>query len=61
MDALISAFGEHMEQSLEEREKAAGKRQKESAPTDEELLHGPQLKENAKSQEEIDALLFGTD
>ncbi len=61
VDALISAFGEHVNEPLEERKKLAAKKKNEEQSEDEKLEHGPQLKKNAKSQKEIDALLAGSD
>ncbi len=59
VDALVSAFGEQVNEGMEK--KAESQEKKEAPKADEELLHGPELKENAKSQQEIDALLFGDD
>ena len=61
VDALIAAFGEQVNDSPEERNKVAGKKKNEELSEDEKLKHGPQLKKNAQSQKEIDALLFGDD
>ena len=63
VDALISAFGEQVNDSLEEKKKADGetKKKSEERSEDEVLMHGPQLEENAQSQKEIDAILFGND
>ena len=63
VDALISAFGEHVNNGLEERKKTDGetKKRNEELSEDQKLEHGPQLKENAQSQQEIDAILFGND
>ncbi len=48
---------------LDEKKKAEGetKKKDEKLSEDEKLMHGPQLVEKAKSQKEIDALLFGDD
>ncbi len=63
VDALISAFGEQVNNGLEEKRKADGetKKKSEERSEDEVLMHGPQLEENAQSQKEIDAILFGND
>ena len=63
VDALISAFGEQVNNGLEEKKKAGGetKKKSEERSEDEVLMHGPQLEENAQSQKEIDAILFGND
>ena len=63
VDALISAFGEQVNDGLEEEKKADGetKKKSEERSEDEFLMDGPQLEENAQSQKEIDAILFGND
>ena len=63
VDALISAFGEQVNDGLEEKQKADGetKKKSEERREDEVSMHGPQLEENAQSQKEIDAILFGND
>ena len=63
VDALISAFGEQVNDGLEEKQKADGetKKKSEERSEDEVSMHGPQLDENAQSQKEIDAILFGND
>ena len=63
VDALISAFGEQVNDGLEEKKKADGetKKKSEERSEDEVSMHGPQLDENAQSQKEIDAILFGND
>ena len=63
VDALISAFGEQVNDGLEEKQKADGetKKKSEERNEDEVSMHGPQLEENAQSQKEIDAILFGND
>ena len=63
VDALIAAFGEQVNDGLGEKKKADGatKKKDEELSEDEKLMHGPQLVENAQSQKEIDALLFGDD
>ena len=63
VDALISAFGEQVNDGLEEKKKADGetKKKSEERSEDEVLMHGPQLEENAQSRKEIDAILFGDD
>jgi chemotaxis protein CheZ len=61
VDAMVAAFGEE----AVARPAQAGKPAKPKADgdkkpiADEDLLHGPQLKSAAKTQDEIDALLFG--
>ena len=62
VDALISAFGSQVNDGFEEEE-ADGETKKKNDKLDKgkELVNGPQLKEDAKSQQEIDALLFGDD
>jgi chemotaxis protein CheZ len=63
VDALISAFGEQVNDGLEEKKKADGetKKKSEERSEDEVPMHGPQLDESAQSQKEIDAILFGND
>lgn len=63
VDALISAFGEQVNDGLEEKQKADGemKKKSEERSEDEIPMHGPQLEENAQSRKEIDAILFGND
>ena len=63
VDALISAFGEQVNDGLEEKQEADGetKKKSEERREDEIPMHGPQLEENAQSQKEIDAILFGND
>lgn len=63
VDALLSAFGDEIARykaSLPDEPEAAPEPE-EAAPTDEELLHGPQKKNDAISQDEIDALLASFD
>lgn len=56
---LVDAFGAEIERI---REDDATPTEEDAKPiTDEDLLHGPQLKDEAKSQEEIDALLASFD
>lgn len=58
IDALVDAFGQEIEKVKEVQPKPEAP--PEPAPvTDADLLHGPQLKGEAKSQAEIDAL-FGS-
>jgi len=56
---LVDAFGAEIERikDVEDVSPAEG----DGTITDEDLLHGPQLKDEAKSQEEIDALLASFD
>lgn len=56
---LVDAFGAEIDRIKEE---TPIKTEADDAPlTDEDLLHGPQLKDEAKSQEDIDALLASFD
>jgi len=56
---LVDAFGAEIDRIKEETPIQSAE---DDAPqTDEDLLHGPQLKDEAKSQEEIDALLASFD
>ncbi len=60
VDALLTAFGDEIA-----KYKAANPQPDsepvEETPSDEELLHGPQLKQEAMSQDDIDALLASFD
>ena len=60
VDALLAAFGDEIA-----KYKVANPKTEEppeaQKPTDEELLHGPQMKEQAMSQDDIDALLNSFD
>jgi len=58
IDALVEAFGSE----IEKYKKSAPEEESEpEAVTDQDLLNGPQLKEKAQTQEEIDALLASFD
>jgi len=58
IDALVEAFGSE----IAKYKKSAPEEEPEpEAVTDEDLLNGPQLKEKAQTQEEIDALLASFD
>lgn len=62
VDALLTAFGDEIA-----KYKAANPKPEaepvveEQKPSDEDLLHGPQMKEQAMSQDDIDALLNSFD
>lgn len=56
---LVDAFGAEIER-IKENEVPLPEEEK-GPQTDDDLLHGPQLKDEAKSQEEIDALLASFD
>ncbi len=63
IDVLNAMFSEKGGAARPATAKAAGKPSRGGAPkpvTDEDLLNGPQLKSKAKTQEEIDAMLFGS-
>ena len=55
IDALVEAFGSEIEKFKNDNPKADEESGREL--TDEDLLEGPQLEEQAQTQEEIDALL----
>ncbi|MCH8835651.1 MAG: protein phosphatase CheZ [Proteobacteria bacterium] len=59
IDALVAAFGSEIEKVKAEQTEAEEKEEKKAS--DEELVHGPQLPEDAKSQAEVDALLASFD
>ena len=59
IDALVAAFGSEIETVKAERPETEAKEEKKDS--DEDLIHGPQLAEDAKSQAEVDALLAGFD
>ena len=59
IDALLVAFGDGPLQVKPKKAKTPPK--KKQAPTDEDLLEGPQLGDKAKSQAEIDDLLASFD
>jgi len=56
LEKIVNVFGEGVQSDKLDRDDAAG-----TAATDQDLLNGPQLVENASSQEEIDALLASMD
>ncbi len=58
IDALVEAFGSEIEKHKKDQPQEDGQLE---APSDEDLLNGPQLQEKAQSQEEIDALLASFD
>jgi len=58
IDALVEAFGTEIEKYKKLQPEPA---EEAAAVTDEDLLNGPQLKEKAQTQEEIDALLASFD
>ncbi len=59
IDALVAAFGSEIEKVKAEQPEPEEKKEKKAA--DEDLVHGPQLAEDAKSQAEVDALLASFD
>ena len=59
IDALVAAFGSDTEKVEAEPPEAEEKEGKKDSGG--EMLHGPQLPENAKSQAEVDALLASFD
>ncbi|MCH7692249.1 MAG: protein phosphatase CheZ [Proteobacteria bacterium] len=59
IDALVAAFGSEIEKVKAEQPEAEEKEEKKDS--DEKLVHGPQLPEDAKSQAEVDALLASFD
>ena len=58
IDALVEAFGQEIERT---KPQEPDDKQEAKPVADEDLLNGPQLKDEAKSQEEIDALLASFD
>jgi len=58
IDGLVSAFGSEIDK-VKEAQLAQG--DQDNTITDEDLLNGPQLAEEAKSQDDIDALLASFD
>ncbi len=56
IDALIEVFGKEIEKRKDVAQQTR-KEQKPRPPADEDLLNGPQLKGNANTQDDIDALL----
>lgn len=61
VDMLIRAFGQGGDRFDGARPDGAAREAADHAPSDPHLLHGPQLKKNANTQEDIDALLAGLD
>ena len=59
IDAPVAAFGSEIEKVKAEQPEAEAKEEKKDS--EEDLLHGPQLAEDAKSQAEVDALLASFD
>ncbi len=59
VDALVDAFGAEIENI--KKDQPQEEVQKDAKLSDEDLLSGPQQKEKAKNQEEIDALLASFD
>ncbi len=61
VDAMVAAFGEDLDaRPAKARAPSKPKAGGDQKPiTDADLLNGPQLKSTAKTQDEIDALLFG--
>jgi chemotaxis protein CheZ len=59
IDALVVAFGSEIDKYKKQAPKAEAKQT--DKPKDEDLLNGPQLKSEAKTQAEIDALLASFD
>lgn len=61
VDALLNAFGDEIAKYKAANPKAEEAPVEEVIPADEDLLHGPQKKEAAMSQADIDALLNSFD
>ena len=61
VDALLNAFGDEIAKYKAANPKVEEAPAEESQITDEDLLHGPQKKEAAMSQDDIDALLNSFD
>jgi chemotaxis protein CheZ len=61
VDALLNAFGDEIAKYKAANPKAEEEPAAEEKPSDEDLLHGPQQKESAMSQDDIDALLASFD
>ncbi|MEK9673501.1 MAG: hypothetical protein VW268_13540 [Rhodospirillaceae bacterium] len=63
VDALVTAFVDEISKYKAANPTPAKPAKEEDArkPTDEELLHGLQMKEQAMSQDDIDALLASFD
>lgn len=60
IDALVEAFGQEIEK-IKATQPKPEEEAKAAEVTDQDLLHGPQLKTTAKSQAEIDALFSSFD
>ena len=61
VDALLNAFCDEIAKYKAANPKTAEEPVAEEKPSDEDLLHGPQQKEAAMSQDDIDALLASFD
>ena len=61
VDALLNAFGDEIAKYKAANPKTEEAPVEEATPADEDLLHGPQKKEAAMSQADIDALLNSFD
>ncbi|MBD3666695.1 MAG: protein phosphatase CheZ [Kangiella sp.] len=61
VDALLNAFGDEIAKYKTANPKPEEESPAEEMPSDEDLLHGPQKKEAAMSQDDIDALLASFD
>ncbi len=59
IDALVAAFGSEIEKVKADQPEPEEKEEKKDC--DEDVLHGPQLAKDAKSQAEVDALLASFD
>jgi len=59
VDALVAAFGSEIEKV--KAEQTGPEEKEEKKDSDKDLIHGPQLPEDAKSQAEVDALLASFD
>ena len=59
IDALVAAFGSEIEKV--KAEQTGPEEKEEKKDSEEDLMHGPQLPEDAKSQAEVDALLASFD
>lgn len=61
VDGLLAAFGDEIERYKRENPAVPEAPEAAQAPTDADLLQGPQLQGKGNTQEEIDALLAGFD
>ena len=61
VDALLNAFGDEIAKYKAANPKPVAEPEAAAIPPDEDLLHGPQMKEQAMSQADIDALLASFD